>query len=101
MESKSTTLPKMDDGKPGIELVDTDNMSEGTTTLATLAEEQTAYEKNLSFKATLQIFWRVILYITYGQLVVFGFGIDGIIAGYLLAIPKFRYNTKTLNKVAY
>lgn len=54
-------------------------------------ERQTEYESNLTFFQTFTIFWRSTLWILYGQLVVFGYGIDGIIAGNLLAIPKFRY----------
>ena len=51
---------------------------------------QLEYERGLSFATTLRVFWRSTLWILYGQLVVFGYGIDGIIAGYLLAIPRFR-----------
>ncbi|KAH7012940.1 general substrate transporter [Ilyonectria destructans] len=54
------------------------------------AARQVEYEKGLSFFQTVRIFWRSTLWILYGQLVVFGYGIDGIIAGNLLAIPKFR-----------
>lgn len=54
------------------------------------AARQVEYEKSLSFFQTVRIFWRSTLWILYGQLVVFGYGIDGIIAGNLLAIPKFR-----------
>ncbi|KAF4999869.1 hypothetical protein FDECE_11368 [Fusarium decemcellulare] len=57
---------------------------------ADLAARQTEYEKNLGFFETVRVFWRSTLWILYGQLVVFGYGIDGIIAGNLLAIPKFR-----------
>ncbi|KAH9224412.1 hypothetical protein DL95DRAFT_350258 [Leptodontidium sp. 2 PMI_412] len=55
-----------------------------------LATQQGAYEKSLTFWQTLRIFWRSTLWIMYGQLVVFGFGIDGVIAGYLLSVPRFR-----------
>lgn len=58
--------------------------------IADLAARQIEYEKSLSFFETVQVFWRSTLWILYGQLVVFGYGIDGIIAGNLLAIPKFR-----------
>lgn len=57
---------------------------------AQLAAEHTEFEKSLSFWATLRLFWRSTLWIAYGQLVVFGYGIDGIIAGTLLTVPKFR-----------
>lgn len=56
-----------------------------------LALRQTALEKNLTFWQTARMFWRSTLWICYGQLVVFGYGIDGIIAAYTLAIPQFRY----------
>lgn len=55
-----------------------------------IASRQAGYEKTLGFFETVRIFWRSTLWILYGQLVVFGYGIDGIIAGNLLAIPKFR-----------
>ena len=55
-----------------------------------IAARQVEYERSLSFAKTLRVFWRSTLWILYGQLVVFGYGIDGIIAGYLLAIPRFR-----------
>jgi hypothetical protein len=57
---------------------------------ARLAAEHTEFEKSLSFWETLRLFWRSTLWVAYGQLVVFGYGIDGIIAGYLLAVPQFR-----------
>lgn len=60
----------------------------------TLRNEQaaryTAFEKSLTFWKTFQLYWRSILWVMYGQLVVFGYGIDGVIAAYLLAIPRFR-----------
>lgn len=62
---------------------------------AVLAAEFTQYEKSLTFRQTLRIFWRSTLWVAYGQLVVFGYGIDGIIAGYLLAVPQFRYAEKS------
>lgn len=57
---------------------------------AASATRQAAYEKSITFWETLRVFWRATLWIMYGQLVVFGYGIDGVIAGYLLAIPRFR-----------
>jgi hypothetical protein len=57
---------------------------------AEAAANQIAYEKTLSFAQSVRVFWRSTLWILYVQLVVFGYGIDGIIAGNLLAIPKFR-----------
>ncbi|CAG9977386.1 unnamed protein product [Clonostachys byssicola] len=65
------------------------------TTAAALRREaasrQSDLEKQLSFFRSLSVFWRSTLWVLYGQLVVFGYGIDGLIAGNLLAIPKFRY----------
>ena len=58
-----------------------------------LADQQASYEKSLTFWETLRIFWRATLWILYGQLVVFGYGIDGVIASYLLAVPRFRYGS--------
>lgn len=55
-----------------------------------VAARQVEYEKSLGFFETVRIFWRSTLWVLYGQLVVFGYGIDGIIAGNLLAIPRFR-----------
>lgn len=55
------------------------------------ASRQSGLEKQLSFFRSLSVFWRSTLWALYGQLVVFGYGIDGLIAGNLLAIPKFRY----------
>jgi MFS transporter, SP family, general alpha glucoside:H+ symporter len=57
---------------------------------AEAAANQIVYEKTLSFAQSVRVFWRSTLWILYVQLVVFGYGIDGIIAGNLLAIPKFR-----------
>ncbi|KAI6783917.1 uncharacterized protein J7T54_001793 [Emericellopsis cladophorae] len=54
------------------------------------AARQAEFEKQLSFFETLRVFWRCTIWILYGQLVVFGYGIDGVIAGNLLAIPRFR-----------
>jgi MFS transporter, SP family, general alpha glucoside:H+ symporter len=67
-----------------------DEMVEDASARAELAAQQAAFELSLTFWQTLHIFWRSTLWILYGQLVVFGYGIDGIIAGYLLAVPQFR-----------
>lgn len=69
------------------------------TAQSELAIQHTAYEKSLSFWETLRIYWRATLWILYGQLVVFGYGIDGIIAGYLLAIPRFRYVSSIASQI--
>ena len=55
-----------------------------------LAAQQTAFEKGLTFWETIRIYWRSTLWILYGMAVVFNYGIDGIIAGNILAIPQFR-----------
>lgn len=54
------------------------------------AKQYATNELNLSFWQTLKRYRRSILWVLYGQLVVFGYGIDGVIAAYLLAIPRFR-----------
>jgi hypothetical protein len=77
----------LDNKEPATMHVET---SSAPSAQASLATHQAAYEKSLTFWATLRIFWRATLWIMYGQLVVFGYGIDGVIAGYLLAIPRFR-----------
>ncbi|KAF7554064.1 hypothetical protein G7Z17_g3177 [Cylindrodendrum hubeiense] len=63
---------------------------DGDEQQAQAAARQVEFEKNLTFFQTVRIFWRSTLWILYGQLVVFGYGIDGIVAGNLLAIPRFR-----------
>lgn len=81
-----------DPSKQGVEHVEqkpATNMAE-TSFLSDAARHQVEREKQLSFFGTLRIFWRSTLWVFYGQLVVFGYGIDGNIAGNLLAIPKFR-----------
>lgn len=75
------------EGSTHIETVITENKS---TEQNRLAAEHVAYEKSLTFWQTLRIFWKAVLWTAYGQLVVFGYGIDGIVAGYLLGIPAFR-----------
>ncbi|PVH71105.1 general substrate transporter [Cadophora sp. DSE1049] len=72
--------------------IETSTLPSAQTALAT---QQAAYEKSLTFWQTLRIFWRSTLWIMYGQLVVFSFGIDGVIAGYLLAVPRFRQDYGT------
>ncbi|KAL2204991.1 general substrate transporter [Sarocladium strictum] len=64
---------------------------EGPSSLnAQLASRYTAFEKSLSFWSCLRLYWRSSLYCLYGLLIVFNFGIDSIVAGYLVSIPKFR-----------
>lgn len=65
-------------------------MAAGASLISEAAERQIQFEKQLGFMKTLKVFWRSTLWVLYGQLVVFGYGIDGNIAGNLLAIPKFR-----------
>jgi len=57
---------------------------------AVLAARYTEFERNLSFFQTTKLYWRSCLWCLYAMLVVFNFGIDGIIAGYQVATPKFR-----------
>lgn len=62
----------------------------GEQSRAELAAQYTAFEKNLTVGQTIRVYWQSNLWVAYGLLMVFGFGIDGIVAGNLLAIPKFR-----------
>ncbi|KAF5559807.1 maltose permease [Fusarium phyllophilum] len=55
-----------------------------------LAAAQMQYERDLTIRQTIKIFWRSTLWICYGQLMVFNYGIDGTMAGSLLGIPRFR-----------
>lgn len=61
------------------------------TDRATRAARQIALEKGLSLVNSIKIFWRCCLWALYGQLIIFGYGIDANIAGTLIAIPQFRY----------
>lgn len=68
---------------------------EGTETFslqsrADLAAQYTANEESLGLWQAIRIYWRSTLWVGYGLSVVFGFGIDGIVAANLLAIPRFR-----------
>jgi len=57
---------------------------------AVLAARYTEFERSLSFFKTVKLYWRSCLWCMYAMLVVFNFGIDGVIAGYQIATPKFR-----------
>ncbi|KAI9040204.1 uncharacterized protein KD926_008528 [Aspergillus affinis] len=63
---------------------------ENVSTRAELATEYALFEKNLSFPQTLRIYWRSIAWVLYGLAVVFGYGIDGVVASNLISIPAFR-----------
>ncbi len=47
-----------------------------------------AFEKELTFWRTVSIYWRACLWSLYSMLLVFNFGVDGIIAG--LTVCKYR-----------
>lgn len=81
----------MEDQKNSVVELEVANCDSQTSDRARVAAEHTQYEKSLTFWKTLRLFWKSTLWIAYGQLVVFGYGIDGIIASYLLAVPQFRY----------
>lgn len=58
-----------------------------------MSERATRYlesERQLGFRQSIKLHRRAVFWVIYGQLVVFGFGIDGIIAAYLIGIPRFR-----------
>ncbi|KAI1150016.1 hypothetical protein F4825DRAFT_428214 [Nemania diffusa] len=57
---------------------------------AELASRYAAFEENLTIWQTIGIYWKSTFWVTYGLAVVFGYGLDGTIAGNLVAIPKFR-----------
>ncbi|KPI42790.1 Alpha-glucosides permease MPH3 [Cyphellophora attinorum] len=61
-----------------------------TNSRAQLAARYTEYEKSLSFFDAVKIYWRSSLYVLYGLLLAFNYGMDGVIAGYQVSVPKFR-----------
>ncbi|KAL2858521.1 general substrate transporter [Aspergillus pseudoustus] len=63
---------------------------ENASTRAELAAQYASFEKSLSFARTLRIYWRSIAWVLYGLAVVFGYGIDGVVASNLISIPIFR-----------
>ncbi|OAL54596.1 general substrate transporter [Pyrenochaeta sp. DS3sAY3a] len=68
----------------------TENIDVDHLARITLAERQIEYEKSLTYGQTVKTFWRCCLWALYGQLTIFGYGIDANIAGTLLGIPTFR-----------
>jgi MFS family permease len=48
------------------------------------------FEKRLTILETVKVFRCSIFWILYAQLVIFGYGIDGVIASSLISIPRFR-----------
>jgi SP family general alpha glucoside:H+ symporter-like MFS transporter len=80
--------------------------AEDTNDLLEVAARYTEFEKNLTIPQSLKIFKRAVAWVFYAQLVIFGYGIDGVIAASLVAIPKFRedygepFNTGS-SEVAY
>jgi hypothetical protein len=78
---------------------------ETVSSRAELAAQYASFEKSLSFSQTLRIYWRSIAWVLYGLAVVFGYGIDGVVASNLISIPIFRehYGEKfdTTGSVSY
>jgi MFS family permease len=68
----------------------TEQWTENCNTRAELASQYVAFEKQLDFHDTVKIYWRSIFWVLYGLIVVFGYGIDGVIAANLISIPRFR-----------
>lgn len=73
-----------DDSKAG------QDWAEDADELLAAAARYAEFEKNLSIAQSIKIFKRAIAWVFYSQLVIFGYGIDGVIAASLVAIPKFR-----------
>lgn len=91
----SSTLNTLDGPKSGaaggeVFVKPEDDWTEDVSVRQEQAARYTAYERSLSFWQTFKVYWRCILWVMYGQAVVFGYGIDGVIAAYLLGIPRFR-----------
>ncbi|EXA48882.1 hypothetical protein FOVG_02221 [Fusarium oxysporum f. sp. pisi HDV247] len=85
------------DSKTDVELTNVEDIAQsaakqrlGADEDVRLAAAQVQYERNLTIRQTMKIFWRSTLWICYGQLMVFNYGIDGTMAGSLLGIPRFR-----------
>jgi hypothetical protein len=55
---------------------------EDTHDRAQLAAQSIAFEKSLSFWQALTLYWRSSLWVLYGLLLAFNYGMDGIVAGY-------------------
>ncbi|KPI36758.1 General alpha-glucoside permease [Cyphellophora attinorum] len=83
-------VPEKPASEEQVESVDHDNSSEDLSGRARLAQAYAANDATLSFWQTIKLYHRSILWTLYGQLVVFGYGIDGVIAAFLLGIPRFR-----------
>jgi MFS family permease len=62
---------------------------ETTRSRAELAAAYTEMERNLTFFQTVKIYWRSCLWCAYAMLIILNFGIDGIIAGAAISVPKF------------
>ncbi|KAL1887846.1 Plasma membrane low glucose sensor [Sporothrix stenoceras] len=66
-----------------------DQWVEDHSSRAHLAAQFTAWERGLTTWQAARIYWRTVLWVIYAELAIFGYGIDGVIAGYLTGIPKF------------
>ncbi|KAM5372126.1 hypothetical protein ACJZ2D_007659 [Fusarium nematophilum] len=64
--------------------------SEQSQSRAELAARYSSFEKNLTVRQAIKLYWRAILWICYCQLTIIGYGIDGVVAGALTSTPKFR-----------
>ncbi|KAL3444239.1 general substrate transporter [Aspergillus insuetus] len=69
---------------------DGEQWKENVSSRAELAAQYASFERSLSFSQTLRIYWRSIAWVLYGLAVVFGYGIDGVVASNLISIPIFR-----------
>ena len=64
--------------------------SEEVDPRAELAKRYAEVERELPVRDTIKIYKQAIAWIFYAQLIIFGYGIDGVIAATLVSIPKFR-----------
>lgn len=65
-------------------------LAEDVDSRAQLATRYTEYEKSLTFFEAAKIYWRSSLYVLYGLLLAFNYGMDGVVAGYQVSGPKSR-----------
>ncbi|KAH7161520.1 general substrate transporter [Dactylonectria macrodidyma] len=64
--------------------------SEQSLCRAELAARYSSFEKSLTVRQAIKLYWRAILWTFYCQLTIIGYGIDGVVAGALTSTPKFR-----------
>lgn len=63
---------------------------EDVTDRAQSAARFAEFEKSLTFVQATKLYWRSCLWVLYGMLLVVNFGMDQIISGSALAVPRFR-----------